>query len=116
MGIPEHLDVDLPDKGATTGSVSSWTAEQGGTARRWRPTAARSDSTPYPVQQYPPDRLRDRTWLREQYVERRFGTHTIARMVNRSSGTVAYHLRRHGIALRDRREAARRTASTVVYP
>jgi hypothetical protein len=116
MTIPEHLDVEPRKESATTGMAFSRPTQQGGTTRRRRPTVARSDNTHYAAEQYPPDRLRDPVWLRDQYVVRRLGTHAIGRIVGRSSGTVAYHLRRHGIALRDRREAARRAASTIVYP
>lgn len=116
MDISAHLDVEAPEKTATTGADSSWLGKQGGTTRIRQPPAARPNSTPCCVEQYPPDCLRDRAWLHEQYVTRRLGSHAIGSLVGRSPGTVAHHLGRHGIRLRDRREAARRAASMVVYP
>ena len=89
---------------------------EGDTDRPRQPPVARRNSTPYSVEQYPSDRLRDRAWLEEKYITQRLGSHTIARMTGRSPGTVIYHLRRLGIPIRDRHEAARRTPSQVAYP
>ena len=116
MTIPEHLDGEVPIKTATTDAVPSRLAERGGTTGGPGPIAARPNSTPCFGKQYPPDCLRNRAWLQEQYVERRLGTHAIGGMVGRSPGTVAHHLKKHSIPLRDRREAARRTPSAVAYP
>ena len=112
------LDLDAQRVALNGESGASCSALDGeeGTVHPQQPSVARSNSTPYASQRYPPDRLRDRAWLHEQYVHQRLGSHAIGRMVGRSPGTVVYHLRRHGVPIRDRREAARRTDSQVAYP
>jgi hypothetical protein len=115
-----HASPDLHSETAVLGRTSSTACADAssteGTVRPRQPPVGRSNSTPYLGEQYPLDHLRDRDWLREKYLHHRLGSHAIGRMVGRSPGTVIYHLRKHEIPIRDRREAARRTDSQVVYP
>lgn len=50
-----------------------------------------------------PDPLDDPNWLRSEYVDKRLGSHEIARKVGRAPSTVLYNLRKHGIPIRTSR-------------
>ena len=116
MHSSPHLHAETAVPGGTSNTAGPDAGSTEGTVHPLQPPVVRPSSTPYSGEQYPPDLLRDRTWLQEKYITQRLGSHAIGRMVGRSPGTVAYYLREHGIHLRDRREAARRTDSQVVYP
>lgn len=165
---PLLTNVELAVAAGTSLSTARRMRRGAGVAPKPDPFVSKPISTPSEVQQYPPDCLKDPTWLREQYVAKRYGTPLIGRMTGRSPSTVGYYLRghnipirpgrisrnpcstatwltahyidqrlsiaacarlagtcretirswlvRHGIKVRDRREAARATDSLVTYP